>query len=87
MAQRVTMAASWLEADTPIGESVPTWLRTGAALDVVLAQMPENPPQRVESGDREVYMWMFEDRSRIVLTFAPSGTGVGLAPRAVYVRG
>ena len=87
MAQRVTMAASWLEADTPVGESMPIWLRTGAALADVLPQMPADPPQRVESGDREVYTWMFEDRSRIVLTFGPSGTGEGLALRAVYVRG
>ena len=65
------MASAWLEADTPVGASTPLWLRTGALLDDVLQQMPENP-HRAESGGRRTYTWIFQDRSRIVLMFEDS---------------
>ena len=51
--------------------STPLWLRTGALLDDVLQQMPENP-YRAESGGQRTYTWIFQDRSRIVLTFDDS---------------
>ena len=82
-AQRATMASSWLEADTPEGQSLPSWLYVGAAQDDVLARMPFG--KGYQSGDREVYTWLFEtDRSRIVMTFGPGAEGPVL--QAVYVR-
>ena len=70
-ASNVTVASAWLEADTPVGASTPLWLHTGALLDDVLQQMPENP-HRAESGGQRTYTWIFQDRSRIVLMFEDS---------------
>ena len=66
------LAVIWLQADTLLGEAMPSWLRVGAALDEILTQMPDSP-YRAESGNRQTYSWVFQpDRSRIVLTFEDS---------------